>query len=110
MTGMVSMEMDDESMNDAPMPIPMATKASFPYGLQIALTDSELEKLGVDVTEATVGGVFHIEGLARITSLSMTDGPNGQCCRLEAQIEDLAVLGGDEPAPDAKPRTSLYKS
>lgn len=107
MTQLVSMEMDDEDKMDAQMPILMPDKPDFPYGLCISLTSPELEKLGIDVTEATVGGMFHLEGLARITSISMNDGPDGQCCRLEAQIEDMAVLGGDEPDAPSPPRRSL---
>ena len=99
MVGMISMAMDDEAISDAPTPIaiPDMDKPRFPYGLCISLTDDELDKLGIDVSEAKVGGVFHLEGLARITSVSLRDGEGGPCCRLEAQIEDLAVLGGDEP-------------
>lgn len=110
MGAMISMSLDDEEKGSVIQPMPMPDKPDYPYGLAISLTSNELDKLGIDVTEATVGGVFHIEGLARITSLSMNEGPDGMCCRLEAQIEDLAVLGGDEAAPAPKRLSSLYTS
>lgn len=112
---MQSMEMTDEESYDAPTPIAMPTKAQYPYGLCLSLTNAEIEKLGIDPDEAVVGGVFHLEGLARITSVSCTEGPDGTCCRIEAQIEDMGVItsdadqAGDAPAP--KPTMSrLYKS
>lgn len=93
---MTSMEMDDEAVLDAPTPIPMADKPSFPYGLRICLTDDELTKLRLDPSDAEVGGTFMLQGLARVTSISCNDGPDGKCWRIEAQIENLGVLGQDD--------------
>ncbi len=98
---MQSMELDDESKLDAPMPIAMPNKPDYPYGLRICLTDDEIEKLGIDPTDATVGGTFMLQGLARVTSVSCNDGPDGKCYRIEAQIEDMGILGGDDE--DVKP-------
>src|ERR1700692_4485369 len=95
MLTMTSMELDDEEKLDAVMPLPMPNKPDFPYGLRICLTEAEFEKLKLDPEEAEVGGIFHLHGLARITSVSMTDSPEGKCCRVEAQIEDLAIESED---------------
>lgn len=96
---MVSLELDDEDKMDACLPLP-CDKPDYPYGLRICLTDKELNKMGLDVSEAFVGGIFHLHGLARITSVSMTDGAHGKDCRVEAQIEDLAIESEDEENED----------
>jgi hypothetical protein len=93
---MVSLELDDEAKTDAPMPMPMADKPDYPYGTRICLTDAEIDKLGIDPAEATVGGTFMMQGLARVTSVSCNDGPDGKCWRIEAQIEDMGILGQDD--------------
>ena len=94
---MVSMELDDESKLDAVMPMPMPDKPDYPWGLRISLTEEELEKLDLDHKDAQVGGVFHLHGLARITSVSVNKNTDGkESCRIEAQIEDLAIESEDE--------------
>lgn len=92
---MKSMELDDEDKMDALMPIPMPDKPDYPYGLRICLTEKEFKKLGLDAADAVVGGIFHLHGLARITSVHASDGEGGQCCRVEAQIEDLDIESED---------------
>lgn len=101
MRTMVSMELDDEDKLDAAMPIPMPNKPDYPYGLRICLTHKEFDKLGLDPSEAVVGGIFHLHGLARITSVSASDGEGGgPSCRVEAQIEDLDIESEDEENED----------
>lgn len=95
MLTMVSMELDDEEKLDAAMPLPMSSRPDFPFGLRICLTEAEFAKLKLDPAEAEVGGMFHLHGLARVTSVSLTDSDNGKCCRVEAQIEDLAIESED---------------
>jgi hypothetical protein len=98
MTQMASMELDDDAAMDAPQPIPMANKPSYPYGLCICLTADEVEKLGIDPGDAMVGGIFHFEALAKITSVTLTDSEHadGPQCRIEAQITDMGVLSADD--------------
>jgi len=96
---MRSMELDDEQKHDAVMPIP-ADKPDYPYGLRIALTHVEMEKLGLDPSCAVVGGMFHGHFMARITSVSAEDREGSSCCRIEAQIEDLAIECEDEENED----------
>ena len=63
--------------------------------VEICLTHAELDKLNLDMSEVEIGGIFHMHALARITSVSQTDGPDGPCCRVEAQIEDMAIESED---------------
>lgn len=95
MITMKSMELDDESKMDTLMPLPMPTP-DFPCGLRGCLTEDEFEKLDVDPEDAEVGGIFHMHALARITNVSHSQGPDGEkCCRVEFQIEDLAIESED---------------
>lgn len=91
------MELDDEDQSEYPQPISMSDKPRFPYGLRISLTEKELSKLGFDATEMVVGGLFHLHGMARITSVSTNERQGGDpgCC-VEAQIEDLEIESEDE--------------
>jgi len=93
---MKSMELDDEEKLDAHMPIPMSDKPEYPYGLKICLTNAEFKKLDLDSNCAEVGGILHLHALARITSVTHNDGPHGYDCRVEAQIEDLAIESEDQ--------------
>lgn len=101
---MKSMEMDDESKLDAIMPIPMSTKPDFPYGLRICLCEKEFAKLELDPADAVVGGMVHGHFMARITSVSASEheGSDGSSCRVEMQIEDLAIESEDEENEDGK--------
>lgn len=92
---MKSMEMDDEDQLDFCAPIP-CPKPRFPYGLRITLCEKEFEKLGIDPRDAEIGGIFHGRFMARITSVSAEENTNGNTCRVEAQIEDLAIESEDE--------------
>lgn len=92
---MHSMELDDDDKLDAVMPLPMANKPDYPYGLKICLTEKEFAKLGLDAADAVVGGLFHMHAMARITSVSMTDGDDGKCCRVECQIEEMSIENED---------------
>jgi hypothetical protein len=91
---MISMELDDDDKLDAPSIA--NTKPDFPYGLRISLTETEFEKLGLDPTDAEVGAIFHGHFLARVTSVSSHSHGEGDCHRVEAQIEDLEIESEDE--------------
>ena len=93
---MVDMELDDEDKLDAAMPIPMPAKPDYPYGLRICLTEKELEKLDLDHSEAFYGGTVHGHFMGRITNIDAGEGENGPRCRIEIQIERLAIESEDD--------------
>lgn len=94
---MQSMELDDEDKLDAIMPLPMSSLPDYPYGLKICLTEKELKLLGLDIPEAeAIGGTVHGHFMARITSVSSEQRDGKQSCRIEMQIEDLAIESEDE--------------
>lgn len=117
MIAMKSLELDDEDKLDAIMPIPMETKPDFPYGCRICLTEKEFEKLGLDAKDAVIDGMIHGHFMGRITSVSHSESTSGDpCCRVEIQMEALAIESEDEENEEAesseteKPkRRSLYK-
>jgi hypothetical protein len=95
MTPMRSLELDDEDQFDAmPMPVTM-DKPKYPYGTRISLSEKEIAKLDCDPAEFVKDGIIHIHGLCRITNVSQTDGEMGKTCRVELQIEDMAIESED---------------
>jgi len=93
--GMVDMAMNKEEREENS---PIAGKVSdgpiYPYGLTICLCKPELEKLNVDYSDWAVGDHFHLQALAKITSISENETENGKNCRVEMQI--VALRGHDE--------------
>ena len=91
---MVDMEMDDEAKLDAPMPIAMLEKPQYPYGLRICLNSPELEKLGLDA-DCDLGDTIDMRAFAEVTCVSK----EGDNCRVELQIQKLAVESEDKLFP-----------
>ena len=89
-SGLVSMELSDDDKMDMAFPS-VADQPDFPWGLRISLTTDELQKLGIDVKEASVGDYFQIRALCCVSSISSSDTAKGPCDRLEAQIEAMNV-------------------
>lgn len=89
---LVDMELDDESKYDAVQPIPMSEKPDYPYGLRISLTEKELKKLGIAAPE-NIGDMIDMRCFGVVTSVSSykQEGEGGDCCRVEIQIQKLAV-------------------
>lgn len=94
---LTSMEMTDDEKLDTVMPVSMASKPDFPYGLRICLTEREFDKLDLDPHEAEVGGLVHLFAMARVTSIHSSQDEDGEPChRVELQIEDLDIESEDE--------------
>lgn len=93
---MVDMELSDDDVLDAIMPIPMADKPKYPCGLRICLTDAELDKLGLEAN-CNRGDIIDLRAFAEVTSVS--SGEYGS--RVELQIQKLSLenemteAGGD---------------
>lgn len=73
---------------------PMAPE--YPYGLCIALTEAELEKLGLD-DSCDIGDTIHFIAMARVTGVSKRE----DGCRIELQIEQMDAENEDEEAQEA---------
>lgn len=100
MIQMKSMELGDEEKLDTALPIAMPDKPDYPYGLRICLTEKEFEKLGLDASVAEFGGMVHGHFMAKITSVLCEQREGHDCCRVEMQIESLAIESEDEENED----------
>lgn len=104
-TKMKSMELDDEDRVDMfpeGMPFDMARPngPKFPYGLRICLTHSELRKLSLEA-DCEIGDIIDIRAFAKVTSVSQNETERGVECRVELQIEELALEDeSDESGPE----------
>lgn len=110
---MIDMSLDDEDILDmnCPYPIPMSDRAKYPYGLRLCLTESEINKLKIDPSEAFVGGMVHIHAIARITSVSCDETEGGEKHRIEFQIEDMAIPESEDAEnseADGSKKSPLY--
>lgn len=94
---LADLELDDEAVMDMPMPLPF-DKPRYPCGLRICLTDAELKKLELDA-DCEVGDMIDLRAFATVTSVHKEDG----CCRVELQIEKLAVSNEMAEAEDCSP-------
>ena len=95
MPKMVSMEMDDDEKLDH-LQVSPGLASNHPYGLRIALTEKEFEKLGLDSRTAQVGEIVHGQFMGRVTHCSHDENEHGEHCRVEIQIEDLGLEDEDE--------------
>lgn len=92
---MESMELEDEEKLDMIQPIATCDKPDYPPYLRICLTNRELKKLDLDAEAAEVGGTVHLFAIGCITSVHHNDGPNGYDCRVEIQLENIAIHSED---------------
>lgn len=101
-TKLVDMEYDDEASLDAVMPIAMPEKPRHPYYLMITLTDRELTMLNLS-HEVERGDVIDLRAFAVVTSVTKSDNEfGGKSCRVELQIQKLAVENESDESPADK--------
>jgi hypothetical protein len=88
---LVSLEYDDEDKHDNGIEIAgKSTKPDYPWGLRISLTKKELDKLGLS-DNPDIGDLIDMRAFAVVTSVSKHDGEQGSECRVELQIQRMAV-------------------
>lgn len=119
----VDMELDDEDKIGMCVPCVDAPAGKlvpqFPWGLRICLTQHEIEKLDLDPGEVSAGDFIEFSAFAKVTNCSLEDNVNSmtgekkQTCRIELQIEKLAVEDEDKEgkgeAPKRRRREDFYK-
>jgi hypothetical protein len=91
---MVDMARTPRETDESPAESIESSMPVYPYGLAISFGEDELEKLGVDYSDWSVGDHFHLHALAKITSISERETEGGNCCRVELQI--VALSGENE--------------
>jgi hypothetical protein len=87
-TKMVSMELDDEDKLDLAVPS-ISQKPDYPWGLRICFCEKELKKLELDVPE--IGDMIDMRAMGTVTSVSIEKRDGGDSCRVEIQIERIAL-------------------
>ncbi len=83
----------------------------YPWGLQIRLEKSDLDKLGMDQLPA-VGDEFHIAAVGRVTSVSQAyrdDSDESKCVSIQIVMLQLDNEG-QEPADSAAEESKETKS
>lgn len=101
--GMVDMARTTEekvAVIEQSMPVPAAA-ADYPYGLTISLTEKELEKLDLD-DDVEAGDTLHFMAMATVKSVSKNDYNGEKSCRIELQIEKMAVENEDTEEIDPR--------
>ncbi len=73
----------------------------YPYGLQISLTNDELEKLGLD-SDCGVGDMLHMHCLAKVTSVSKRETEGGEDCCIQLQITHISAEDEDAENEDSE--------
>lgn len=86
---MVDMELDDEDKIDMAVP-QIAQQPDYPWGLRLCLTEKELKKLGLEA-DCSIGDVIDLRCFAVVTSVSSNQTDSGLCCRVELQVQKMAV-------------------
>lgn len=106
---MVDMELDDEAIADMSAPMALPEHPRYPYGLRISLNKSDLKKLGLDSTEAFVGGYVHGHFVGCITSVSINESEHSEDCRVEIQMERLAIESEDEENEEMEAKIGMRR-
>jgi hypothetical protein len=91
---LVDLELSDDEKIDSGFPIGPDAKPKqpdYPWGLRISLTEKELEKLDLDINDAEIGDLIDMRAFGVITSISQNDSDGGKCCRVEIQLQKLAI-------------------
>lgn len=85
---LVDMELDDEEKIDFCSPMP-CDRPDYPYGLRICFSEKELKKLGLPTPD--IGDMVDMRAFGTVTSVSVEKRDSGDTCRVEIQIEKIAV-------------------
>lgn len=94
----------DKAEEYSTMPMTLGAVNEYPYGLSLCLEDETLEKLNVDHADWSVGDIFDLRAMARVTSVSENETESGEKKRVELQIIMLGAESesaeGDEDEGD----------
>lgn len=85
---LVDMELDDEDKFDFCAPI-ACDRPDYPCGLRICLSEKELKKLGLSSPDN--GDMIDMRCFGTVTSVTETKANGETTCRVEIQIEKIAV-------------------
>ena len=102
MPPMVSMALTDAaSLVEAGFASAPPAAPAYPYGLRICLNSDQLEKLGLEVGDVSVGDTIHLNAFAKVVSIRQTEMDGGKSeSSVELQITDIASEDEDTEFAD----------
>ena len=98
----VSMEMSKKERKSmygqgAALPTKSEEGPLYPYGLELSLEKSSIDKLGIDFKKMSVGDEIDISCKGKITRLSTNERSGGEADKsMSIQITDMAIDHSDE--------------
>jgi hypothetical protein len=90
-SNLVDLELDDEDKIDTMCPTAIMDVPDYPWGTKIILTHRELEKLGLDIGDCSIGDLIDMRCFGVVTCISSNRGPMGPEDRVEIQIQKMAI-------------------
>lgn len=112
-TKMVDLALTDEEKMACDVPCGPIDRPKYPYGLSLSFDQATLDKLKLDTKDVSVGDMIDIRAFGTITSISENDTADGPKCRVEIQLEKIAVedeATEETPEPEEKPEDGKPES
>lgn len=106
---LVDMRLTDSEKAEQNGPMSVGAVNEYPWGLCIRLSDKELEKLSVDHADWTVGDIFDLRAMARVTSISSNETTEGERTGIELQLVMLGAEVEDSEEEEPKSRVKQEK-
>jgi hypothetical protein len=101
MDGFVDLALTPEEMEArSSLEMPLADIPKYPYGTSISLDENVLEKMEIDHEDWSMGDIFHLHALAKVTAISEHENQEGNKCCITLQI--IALKGESEDEEDKK--------
>lgn len=92
---MIDLALTPEEQADSGMPSGVLDESKgpvYPWGTRITFGTAEMEKLGLDVSDVSIGDVIDLRAFGSITSISTNRNVDGtDCCRVEICLEKISV-------------------
>ena len=77
--------------NKVPMEVPMEAKESYPYGLRVSLEKEELTKLGVKLSDFTIGDTVSLFSNATVISMRSSESEGYDSSNLEFELRKISL-------------------
>jgi len=97
---LTSMKQTKETSPEEVAPI-STSDSEYPYGLEVRLEKESLAKLGMDVSDFSIGGTVDMVCQAEVTTLNESAGKGGDYSSISIQITDMAL----KQRPNETPKT-----
>jgi hypothetical protein len=92
-------------MKTSPMPSDYVGP-KYPWGLQLSFDDATLEKMGMSATDFKPGTDMPIEGVLRITGISISEREDGTKCQCVNAV--LSSIDTETPKTPAEAAEMIY--